>query len=343
MGAIIVVDAFWGDSGKGKVSAWLTTSRNATYCARAGTGTNAGHSVLFGDGRRLRCRQLPCGLVHPTAQVRVGSGVAVDPEVFFAELAELSELEPEYGLRQRTRVDYRCPIILPEHRQREAADLNLSQHIGSVGSGTGAARADFVLRRARQARDLPELEGLTADVARELNTACARGETVVVEGSQGTHLSLALTPDYPCCTSDNCTATASADDVGLSWQQISEVVLVVKALPSRVGQGPLPLELEAVTVGSRGIGEYGVVTGRPRRKAAGISWPHLEEAVMLNGPTSLALTFCDHLDPAVRGARSGADLTPPVRALIDELEERLSLPVSLCDCGPLFEDLIELS
>src|SRR5512137_1833476 len=105
MGAIIVVDAFWGDSGKGKVAAWLTANRKATYCVRAGTGTNAGHSLRFGDGRSLRCRQLPCGLVHPTAQVRVGSGVAVDPEVF---LFELMDLEPTYGVRQRARVDYRC-------------------------------------------------------------------------------------------------------------------------------------------------------------------------------------------------------------------------------------------
>jgi adenylosuccinate synthase len=51
MGAIIVVDAFWGDSGKGKVSAWLARQHQALFCARAGTGTNAGHSIAFEDGR----------------------------------------------------------------------------------------------------------------------------------------------------------------------------------------------------------------------------------------------------------------------------------------------------
>ena len=41
MGATIVVDAFWGDSGKGKISAYLALQQRAAYCVRAGTGTNA--------------------------------------------------------------------------------------------------------------------------------------------------------------------------------------------------------------------------------------------------------------------------------------------------------------
>jgi len=340
MSAIIVVDAFWGDSGKGKIAAHLAQHHRAAYAVRAGTGTNAGHSVFFADGRQIRTHQLPCGFLHPQTQVRVGSGVAVDPEQFFAEL---DRFDPDYQLRERTRVDFRCPIILPEYREREAGDAHLRDTVGSVASGTGVARAEFVLRKAQQARDVPRLGDYTTDVARELNLACAQGKTIVVEGSQGTHLSLALTPDYPCCTSDNCTAAAFADDVGLSWQHIGEVVLIVKALPSRVGAGPLPLPLDPEEEDARGIVEYGVTTGRRRRKAAGISWPHLEESVLLNGPTQIALTFCDHLDPDAAGARGSEELTPPVRQLIDQLEDRFNVPVTLCDCGKHFENLVGLS
>ena len=64
---------------------------------------------------------------------------------------------------------------------------------------------------------------------------------------------------------------------------------------------------------------------------------------MLNGPTQIALTFCDHLDPAVTGARSKANLTSAVRQLIDELEDRCKVPVTLCDCGKYFEDLVVLN
>ena len=337
MGAIIVVDAFWGDSGKGKVSAWLARHHAAAFCARAGTGTNAGHSISFEDGWEIRPRQLPCGFLHPRTQLRVGSGVAVDPDLL---RKELNELDPRFGLSERARVDYRCPVILPEYRRREAEDPHLRDTVGTVGSGTGVAQAEFVLRRARQARHFSGLDGLTADVASELNEACASGETVVVEGSQGTHLSLALTADYPYCTSGNCTAVALADDVGLNWQHIAEVVLVIKALPSRVGEGPLPHQLESRQEDARGIAEYGVASGRRRRKAAAISWPHLEESVMLNGPTQLALTFCDHLDPHVRGIRREEEITDSVEQLIAKLEQRFSIPVTLCDCGPLFEDML---
>lgn len=110
------------------------------------------------------------------------------------------------------------------------------------------------------------------------------------------------------------------------------MVLVVKALPSRVGTGPLPLQLDSAEEDRHNIAEYGVRTGRRRRKAAGLSWPHLETAVELNGPTQLALTFCDHLDPLAAQARTFTELPTSVRQLVDELEERFELPVTLCDC-----------
>ncbi|MBM3280139.1 MAG: adenylosuccinate synthetase [Candidatus Handelsmanbacteria bacterium] len=49
MSAIIVVDAFWGDLGKGTVAAHFALLHHAAYCVRAGTGTNAGHSIFFAN------------------------------------------------------------------------------------------------------------------------------------------------------------------------------------------------------------------------------------------------------------------------------------------------------
>ena len=59
MSAIIVVDAFWGDSGKGKLAAYLAERHKAAYSVRAGTGTNAGHSIFFEKGGEIRTHQLP--------------------------------------------------------------------------------------------------------------------------------------------------------------------------------------------------------------------------------------------------------------------------------------------
>jgi adenylosuccinate synthase len=85
------------------------------------------------------------------------------------------------------------------------------------------------------------------------------------------------------------------------------------------------------------------VTGRPRRKAARLDWSLLEYATMLNGPNKIALTFCDHADPYMRGTRSAADITAPVRALIDQVEKVTGAPVALLDTGPRLSDMIDLS
>jgi adenylosuccinate synthase len=337
MGAIVVVDAFWGDSGKGKIAAYLSQRSKASFCVRAGTGTNAGHSIYFEDGKKIKTNQLPCGWLYQDTQVRVGSGVAVDPEKL---LAEMEGFDADFTLRGRTKIDFRCPIILPEYKRREAEDSRL-RTIGSTASGTGVALAEFRLRQAKQAKDIPAMAEYLTDVAAEVNTACGRGEMVIIEGSQGTHLSLALSKDYPFCTSDNCTVAALADDVGLNWQHIQEVILVVKAMPSRVGEGPLPFQLSADEEEKRGIVEYGVTTGRRRRKASRISWEHFEYAVMLNGPTQIALTFCDHFDPAIAGARCRKDITSKIKGLIDEIEQRANVPVTLIETGKFYEDIID--
>ena len=335
-GATIVVDAFWGDSGKGKIAAYLACRDGIEYCVRAGTGTNAGHSIHLSRSEVVKTRQLPLSGVMSDGPILIGSGVAVDPEIL---AAEISELDGRFGVNGRLRIDERCPVIQPEYREREAEDSHLATAVGSTASGTGVALSEFRLRRAIQARSVPSLEPFCADVARIANEACSRGEGLLIEGSQGTHLSLALTHDYPYCTSDNCTAVAFADDVGLSWRHISEVVLVVKALPSRVGEGPLPFQMPEEEQDRLGIQEYGVATGRRRRKADRISWPHLEEAVMLNGPTQIALTFCDHFDPAIADSK---DLTPAVARLIGEIEERTGVPVTMVETGKLFESVVDV-
>lgn len=334
MGALIVVDALWGDSGKGKVAAYLSQRENASLCLRAGIGTNAGHSIYLSDEESLRTRQLPMGFLHPSTAVAIGSGVAVDPEIFAQEVAR-------YGLSERVKVDYRCPIITLEHRKRERESDHLTETIGSTGSGSGATQADFAMRLAKQAREIPELGPFIADVAQMANDHAKAG-TVIVECSQGTFLSLALSPDYPYVTSGNCTVAAAADDVGLSWRNISGALMVVKAVPSRVGEGPMPGEMSADEIKERGIAEYGVVTGRLRRKAAEIPWDLLRYAAMLNGPTEIALTFCDHFDPSVTGATSREQLTPAVWDLIAKVEEATGAPVTIVETGKLFAHMIDL-
>jgi adenylosuccinate synthase len=335
MGAVIIVDALWGDSGKGKTCAYLARSLDAPLAVRAGVGTNAGASVILADGTVVRARQLPTGWLNPRTRVAVGSGVLIDPTVLRDEI-------DRFGIGERTLIDYRCAVITPEHIEAERRDDNLSRRVGSTCTGNGYARSDFVLRRARQARDIIELQPYLTDVALLVNDVAATG-TVLIEGSQGTFLSLALSPDYPYTTSDNCTAAAAIDDVGLNWRLVQDVVMVVKAMPTRVGEGPLSYEMSAEEAMARGIAEYGVVTGRPRRKASQVDWDLLGYAAMLNGPTQIVSTFCDHYDPEMRTARTPDDITPRVRDLIVQVERVTGAPVTLVDTGKHLDDFIALA
>lgn len=335
MPAVIVVDAFWGDSGKGKACAHLATKLDATLAVRAGAGTNAGASFTLPDGTLIKQRQLPTAWVNPRTRLAVGPGVLVNPAILKDEMAN-------YGLEDRTVIDSRCGVITDDDIREDREDPFLRDVVGTTGSGVGPARARYVNRKAAQAGSLPELESLCADVALEANTRSAAGETVLIESAQGTQLSLSFSFEFPCTTVKNCTTAAAVDDVGLNWREIGDVVLVVKALPTRVGAGPLPHEMTHQEANARGIAEYGVNTGRARRKAGRIDEDLLAYAAMLNGPTQIALTFTDHLDPAIRGCTSSADITPPVRDVIDQVEKITNAPVTMIDTGPQLTHMIDL-
>ncbi|HEY1176118.1 MAG TPA: adenylosuccinate synthetase [Phytomonospora sp.] len=335
MSATVIVDALWGDSGKGKTCAHLARRDGAALAVRAGVGTNAGASVTLDDGTLVKARQLPTGWVNPGTRVAVGPGVLVDPAILAAEVER-------FGLEGRAFVDGRCAVITPEHIAAERADAHLRATVGSTCTGNGAAAADFAMRKARQVRELPELAPYVVDVPREVNKAAAGDGGVLIESSQGTMLSLHFSEDYPYTTSGNCTTAAALTDVGLDWRLLTDVVMVVKAMPTRVGEGPLPHEMPAEEAVARGIAEFGVHSGRPRRKASRLDFALLEYAAMLNGPTQIALTFCDHFDPAMRGRREASAITREVRALMAEVEEATGAPVTMLDTGPGLGDVIDV-
>ena len=332
MGAIIIVDAFWGDAGKGKFSAHFSLSYDARICVRAGIGPNAGHSI-FRNGELLKTRLVPLGLVNPSTKLMIGSGVAVDPDVL---LEEVRRTETSHRLS----IDFRCPIIEADHLRREQAD-SVMQSIDSTKSGAGAARADYVMRRAKRACDVASLNPFIADVALECNSA-ASTETIIVEGSQATFLSLYLSERYPFTTSDNCTTTALVDDVGLNWQYIERVVLLVKCLPTAVGNGPLPNEMQQEEIIIRGLEEFGVNTGRRRRRVRAIDPELLRYSVMLNGPTEIALTFCDQYDSKMRDVTDQSKITQQMIRLIKEVESIAGVPVRFLETGKELTSIIEL-
>jgi len=326
------VDAFWGDAGKGKFAAQLSIRENARICVRAGVGPNAGHSVYIND-RCIKTRLIPLGFLNKSTKVMIGSGVAIDPRILRREIEQTDT-------SKRLLVDYRCPVIQPIHRRKESNDA-VMRRIDSTKSGSGAARADYIMRRGLRAISVGSLAPYVGDVAKACNRAAQNG-VVVVEGSQATFLSLYLSDRYPFTSSDNCTTAALIDDVGLNWRLVDRVLMLVKCLPTSVGSGPLPHEMTTPEIVRRNLVEVGTNTGRLRRRSRRIDIALLKYAAMLNGPTEIALTWCDQYDASIADKTSARSIGRRLRQLIAKVEKATQVPVRYLDTGKDFHSVIEL-
>jgi len=159
-----------------------------------------------------------------------------------------------------------------------------------------------------------ETEGMLVDAGDFLAAKLDAGEDVVFEGAQGTMIDIDH-GNYPYVTSSNPTAGGAATGTGLGPDVVGggEIVGIVKAYLSRVGSGPMPTELAGVEGDTPGYdgdadereeelatfireegGEYGTVTGRPRR-VGWLDMPILRHATRASGFTGLAINHVDTL------------------------------------------------
>ena len=157
-------------------------------------------------------------------------------------------------------------------------------------------------------------EGMAVNAGSFLAGAIEDGDNVMLEGAQGTTLDIDH-GNYPYVTSSHPTAGGATVGTGLSPGVVGdgEVLGIVKAYLSRVGSGPLPTELGGVEGDTPGYdeqgdgeneelatyireegGEYGTVTGRPRR-VAWLDMPMLRHATRVSGFTGLVINHLDVL------------------------------------------------
>ncbi len=195
-------------------------------------------------------------------------------------------------------------------RVRETMELHnfvLEHHLGAAPIDP-AKVIDETLALA------PRITPMIADVSHRLHIAMSRGDRLLFEGAQGTLLDVDH-GTYPYVTSSNTLAGAAATGAGVAPQKLHYVLGITKAYATRVGSGPFPTELLDATgdrLREKG-GEYGSVTGRPRR-CGWFDGAALRRAVQLNGTTGLCITKLDVLDglPVVRlctGYRSGSKVS----------------------------------
>jgi adenylosuccinate synthase len=172
------------------------------------------------------------------------------------------------------------------------------------------------------------LAPFAGDAVHFLHQERLRGGSILFEGAQGTYLDVDH-GTYPYVTSSNTVAGAACAGAGVGPTAIDEVVGIVKAYTTRVGEGPFPTEIFGETEEQlRATGkEFGATTGRPRR----IGWfdaALTRHAAEVNGLTRLALTKLDVL--------SGLASIPVCVAYEGEED---GLPGSLEDARPLYEEL----
>ncbi len=333
---LVVVGAQWGDEGKGKLVDMLAEQAtivaryqggaNAGHTVRVGGEEFILHLIpsgilnqdarcLIGNGVVLDPWVLQREVEHLAAR-----GVELDGRLGISRRAHLvlphhrvldSAQEVSRGSR---RIGTTGRGIGPAYRDKVArvglrvGDLrsltrtaevvgNAVTRANTVLHGLGAEetlKVDEVMSELERVR--PLLLDLSTDAGDEIRREIAGGGRVLLEGAQGAMLDVDH-GTYPYVTSSTTTAGGAATGVGIGPTAIDAVLGVVKAYITRVGEGPLPTELDGPESEKlRELGaEFGATTGRPRR-TGWFDAPVVRYAAAVNGLTGLAVTKLDVLD-----------------------------------------------
>jgi len=327
----IVVGGFFGDEGKGKIVAYLVKMDNVRLAARGGVGPNAGHTFNL-NGQTFKVRMLPSAAFNRNTNLAIGAGVLVDPIILLKEIST-------FHAHDRTFVDPHCGIIKEQHIRQDNNTSFLKERIGTTGTGTGPANSDRALRKLTLAMDCSEIKNYLNDVSCMIHSDLDKKNNVLLEGTQGTYLSL-YHGGYPYVTSKDVTASSVCADVGIGPKYIDDVIVVFKSYITRVGGGPLDNELDKEETKKRGWQEYGSVTGRERRSSP-FNIGLAKKAIRLNGGTSFALTKLDVLFPECAGVTEYTKLSSPSKKFVEEIEAELGLKAQLIGTGAEVDAVID--
>lgn len=342
----VIVGGAYGSEGKGQIAAYLAPEYEVLI--RVG-GPNAGHTV-YGEPEPFTFHQLPSGTQRNLkSQLVLGPGAVISVDQLLDEIARCEVS------RERLAIDPQALIIEAEDCESEQA---LVDKIGSTGQGVGAATVRKILRTSatppvRLARDEPLLKDYIKEARLMLDDAFAAGRHILLEGTQGTGLSLHH-GHYPYVTSRDTTVSGCLAEAGISPSRVRRTLLVCRTYPIRVespsegDSGPMTNEITLKEISQRS----GVLlkeleetertsTTKRRRRIAEFDWSLFRQAASLNGPTDVVLTFADYLCIKNRSARRFEQLTADTIQFIEELERVAAAPVSLIATGFHFRSIID--
>lgn len=334
MSVTAVVGAQWGDEGKGRIIDYL--AQQADMVIRFQGGDNAGHTVINEYGKHA-LHLIPSGIFNPATCNIIGTGCVVNPQALLEEMASLEAAGVSLdnlwiSARAQMVLPYHRQLDVLEEAARGKDTIGTTKRGIGPAYADKAARAGLRIGDLLQPEwlegrldnalttvnrkieilggepvDGQELYGLLmqyrdkladriVDTVPMTKAALQAGQSILLEGQLGVMRDLDW-GIYPYVTSSNPTAAFAPSGAGLPARAINEVIGVVKAYSTAVGDGPFPVELhDADGEKLRKIGlEFGATTGRPRR-CGWFDGVAIRYAAWLNGMTGLAITKLDVLD-----------------------------------------------
>lgn len=364
--ADLIVGIQWGDEGKGKMVDLL--AQHYDYVVRYQGGHNAGHTIVVG-GKKYALHLIPSGILYPQCKNIIGNGVVISPNALIEEMQQFEEMYG--SLQGRLFISTKAHLILPYHEMLDRlSEEQAKQAIGTTCKGIGPTYTDKVSRKGIRAEELRDTETLAKKILEKLediaqkgipleiptleslkqeldhyaeallplltNTtnmlwrAMDEGKKILCEGAQGSMLDIDF-GTYPFVTSSTTISAGACNGTGIAPRELGEVIGIIKAYCTRVGNGPFPTE-ETGSIGEslRNKGkEFGVTTGRARR-CGWLDAMAVKYACRLNGASALAMMKLDVLD--------GFEQIKVCVAYEDENGVRLEeFPSSLTNVKPIYK------
>ena len=332
--SLILVGTQWGDEGKGKIVDYFSEKFSAV-CRFQG-GHNAGHTI-YNDEKKFVLHLIPSGIFYDHVSCFIGQGVilSLDSLLEEVETIESKGINLDGKLRISRYCSLLLPVHAKIDQLREDNKNKIGttrRGIGPAYEDKTARRSikafdleddslledklknlldyyNFQIENIHKAEkfnyqevfdNLKETYSKTSkffgDVTDSLEEIYEKGNHILYEGAQGTLLDVDY-GTYPYVTSSNTLATSVGVGSGFPKSIYADVLGVVKAYTTRVGEGPFPTELhdehgeKIAEIGN----EFGATTGRPRR-CGWLDLVALKYSAKLNNLTSLCVTKLDVLD-----------------------------------------------
>jgi adenylosuccinate synthase len=334
MSTLVVLGTQWGDEGKGKVVHYL--AKQADYIVRYQGGNNAGHTLIF-ENKPFILHLIPSGILFPDKYCLITNGVVVDPKALKEEIALLDKnnvsIEKRFfisgqahiilpyhkfidGILEEENIKIgttrrgigpayadkakRIGIRVVDYLEKDVFEDLLEKNLIEKAPILKNSRVDIANLKEEILKDREELsiflEPFVADTSIMIESAIRKNKKILFESAQGTMLDLDF-GTYPFVTSSNPIAGGVCPGAGIGPTKIDNVLGVVKAYTTRVGEGPFTAELFdeiGKFLREKGV-EYGATTGRPRR-CGWFDAVIVRHSVRLSGIKHLILTKLDCIE-----------------------------------------------